>query len=751
MNAPEVLQALTEANLAAATAIIGVLILRRPASRWFGARAGYALWLIVPLAALATMLPARTYAPLDISTPMATPQADLQPPVDPVIPELSAMTSDAKATVAVVETEAPWAPDAVSILVMLWLSGMAASAIFFGLRQWRFLKVAGGDGIGPAVIGFVRPRIILPADFELRFSAEERQIVLAHETAHLAAQDARINAAVVAAQCACWFNPLVHLAAHLMRIDQELACDAAVIDRFPKARAVYAEALLKTQLAATPLPAGCYWPPRSPHPLHRRIAMLKRALPAVRRRKAGAILVSAAALTAALTAWAAQPAVAAKVSPRRQLTIHVPSLGAHAQTIAQAIRRAAPLGAKRSAAVPVGGQIGVQDVALVAGSQPTPSTANLGEPATGDASVQAAQLRFNAAKTQYQTGLITQLDLRKAELDLLWTQVKANGPNADGAAWDRVFEKQLELTRAHANDARRQFEVGFATRNDVKRAELDELRAEIAGKEFDLASSLLYSIREEYKVGLRNRSDVSDAEAELVEIEARFRPAAGARVGANIVTRPTWVRQPTAQDVARNFPERAARLEKPGSVRMTCRVASTGALESCEIAAQTPGDLGFGEAALRLAPLFQMAPTTQDGGSVAGASVTVPIAFDVDPPKLTDQPAPGFVAFAAIYDGNAPYTIKARIVSVDWINPHTQLHVVDLATGQPWVIESGTPNTLRRGGIGDMPAGLEIDVRGFKAKDKACRPECKAMARDITFPDGRKVFIGVGSGFKPRG
>ena len=60
------------------------------------------------------------------------------------------------------------------------------------------------------------------------------------------------------------------------RVDQELACDAAVIRGRPDARTLYGETLLKTQLAATPLPFGCYWPARGLHPLEVRIGLLKR-------------------------------------------------------------------------------------------------------------------------------------------------------------------------------------------------------------------------------------------------------------------------------------------------------------------------------------------------------------------------------------------------------------------------------------------------------------------------------------------
>jgi beta-lactamase regulating signal transducer with metallopeptidase domain len=115
---------------------------------------------------------------------------------------------------------------------------------------------------------------VLPAD-DGRYTAAERDLIRAHEREHVARKDPRAAALAALAQCLCWFNPLVHLAAHLMRLDQELACDEAVVRRRPAARALYARTLLKTQLAAQPLPFGCYWPARGPHPLEVRIALLK--------------------------------------------------------------------------------------------------------------------------------------------------------------------------------------------------------------------------------------------------------------------------------------------------------------------------------------------------------------------------------------------------------------------------------------------------------------------------------------------
>ena len=100
-----------------------------------------------------------------------------------------------------------------------------------------------------------------------------------------------------------------------MRLDQELACDAAVLRRRPRDRCLYARTLLKTQLATQPLPFGCYWPACGAHPLEIRVALLKDSRP--HDSLTGALLISAAILTCAITAWSVQPP-----APRHPLPIH---------------------------------------------------------------------------------------------------------------------------------------------------------------------------------------------------------------------------------------------------------------------------------------------------------------------------------------------------------------------------------------------------------------------------------------------
>jgi hypothetical protein len=101
-------------------------------------------------------------------------------------------------------------------------------------------------------------------------------------------------------------------------------------------------------------------------------------------------------------------------------------------------------------------------------------------------------------------------------------------------------------------------------------------------------------------------------------------------------------------------------------------------------------------------------------------------------------------AFAAEFDGKAPVLLKGKVTRVEWINPHAWVHITDSASGKAWMVEGGTPNTLLRSGItrNTLKPGTEIIVRGYQSKDKACEPACKANGRDVTFADGKKVFMG---------
>jgi len=100
-------------------------------------------------------------------------------------------------------------------------------------------------------------------------------------------------------------------------------------------------------------------------------------------------------------------------------------------------------------------------------------------------------------------------------------------------------------------------------------------------------------------------------------------------------------------------------------------------------------------------------------------------------------------SFAAEFDAKRPVKLRGTVTKMEWINPHSWIHIdVKTADGkvEKWMVEGGAPNALLRRGWNknSLLPGTEILVEGFQAKDGAMR----ANGRDITFPDGKKLFVG---------
>lgn len=296
MNSADVLQLLWATALSSSVAMALILLLRGPVRRWLGASAAYLLWLALPVALLAPLLPA--------------PSADVQVPAAAL-----AGVVQVKALMAVPDTALAWP----SLLFAVWLLGAVVHAFWLVWLQRRFTLQLGrlrarADGTWlaessaglPAAVGLLRSRIVLPVDFEQRYDAREQTLVLLHERVHQRRGDLLVNALLAALRCLYWFNPVLLLAVRCCREDQELSCDERVIAQGEGARRSYGNAMLKTTLASSSLPLGCHW--QGHHPLKERIAMLKRPVPG--RKQWVAMLALSAVVSSGLgyAAWAAQPA-----------------------------------------------------------------------------------------------------------------------------------------------------------------------------------------------------------------------------------------------------------------------------------------------------------------------------------------------------------------------------------------------------------------------------------------------------------
>lgn len=112
-------------------------------------------------------------------------------------------------------------------------------------------------------------------------------------------------------------------------------------------------------------------------------------------------------------------------------------------------------------------------------------------------------------------------------------------------------------------------------------------------------------------------------------------------------------------------------------------------------------------------------------------------------------------AFSSEFDADRPFRVQGTIVRVEWINPHSWVHVDvvdDSGSVVPWMMEGGTPNALLRGGLTRkvLQVGTEVIVRGYQSKDPDCIPKCRGSGRDITFTDGRQIFMGSSGTGAPR-
>ena len=278
-----------KAQAAASGTILLTLALRLPVRRLFGAEIGYHLWFLVPVAGLASLFP--TVPEFGEGLPKAS----------------SGLANGFAPFTAPVLAHAPF-------VALVWSAGALGLGALFAVGQWRFDRSARAGKAGPAATGFW-PRMIVPAGYAARFTPEERQLIRAHERAHMDRRDPTSNLMIAFLQVISWFNPIAHLAATLARMDQELSIDAKVMAQHPKGRRRYAETLLKAHSHGLNSPLACALSLGARHPLEVRLAMLGMRKISVRRDGLGVMLIGILGLALVIVLLVGAPALAI-YSPR---------------------------------------------------------------------------------------------------------------------------------------------------------------------------------------------------------------------------------------------------------------------------------------------------------------------------------------------------------------------------------------------------------------------------------------------------
>lgn len=116
------------------------------------------------------------------------------------------------------------------------------------------------------------------------------------------------------------------------------------------------------------------------------------------------------------------------------------------------------------------------------------------------------------------------------------------------------------------------------------------------------------------------------------------------------------------------------------------------------------------------------------------------------------MPVKAHHAFGGEFDANRPVLLRGTIVKIEWVNPHTWIHMEVKkpdGTKEVWMIEGGSPNSLLRRGVtkDTLQPGTELVVDGYQARDYTLK---RANGRNVTYPDGRKLFFGSSGTGAPR-
>lgn len=318
------IEALLATQIAAGLGILVVLAVRRPVRQAVGARLAFGLWALPVIAGLAVMAPGPFYATDAVQLAAgveAAPVTDSEAPGKaPGLDSGPGSAHEAGQRELTIVSSGRGAEIPAQVWIGLWVFGSLATALTLAIRQYRFHRVlrpmrsapelgpdvfrAGSTHVGAGLVGALRPKIIVPADFEARFSAAEIKLILEHEREHRRAGHAQLNAIAALVLVLCWMNPLVHVALRWFRLDQELACDAAIVQRSNKSARIYGAALLRAQTGLAP-PLGCSWRPANG--LKTRIEALGMAHPVGAARWMGGVGLAVLVAGVGAASWAVRP------------------------------------------------------------------------------------------------------------------------------------------------------------------------------------------------------------------------------------------------------------------------------------------------------------------------------------------------------------------------------------------------------------------------------------------------------------
>jgi beta-lactamase regulating signal transducer with metallopeptidase domain len=294
------------------------LLVRRPVARHFGPSVAYALWLIPATRVLMPSLEGAPAPTLESGTALPDTVRDA------ILAGIVTPENTASATSQMASTPSV---DYAVLGLTLWLGG---ATLFFIIQMIRYAsmrdellseatEIANINGVsvvasdqvaGPLAFGLFKRYIAVPQDFTKSYSAEERELAIAHEMAHHRSGDLFANLAAFILLCLSWFNPVAWLSWSAFRVDQEAACDARVLaGKDTQDRVIYGRVLARTAFDGVPAFATAL---NSPKTIIERLRRLNMKNASTKRRLFGKIgIIAAAALVLPLTATVV-PAVVAQ-------------------------------------------------------------------------------------------------------------------------------------------------------------------------------------------------------------------------------------------------------------------------------------------------------------------------------------------------------------------------------------------------------------------------------------------------------